>query len=198
MLKNLIYVVGLTLSLAVASGRAEVPPQPSTAPAEPDKLTGGDDLGKHQAALAQIRESLARHNLTAAELQALREQIDPLSDSTSATLKRLESHLAAIKERLDQLGPKPDAKAPRESPAVTAERTSQQKSYTDISEVVKQARALAAEAEQTRTPIDAEDLGKLQAALVQIRESLARHNLTAAELQALRDATASDKVSPTT
>ena len=153
MLKNLIYVVGLTLSLAVASGRAEVPPQPSTAPADPDKLTGGDDLGKHQAALAQIRESLARHNLTAAELQALREQIDPLSDSTSATLKRLESHLAAIKERLDQLGPKPDAKAPPESPAVTAERTSQQKSYTDISEVVKQARALAAEAEQTRTSI---------------------------------------------
>jgi potassium-dependent mechanosensitive channel len=116
-------------------------------------LTGGDDLGKHQAALAQIRESLARHNLTAAELQALREQIDPLSDSTRATLERLESHLAAIKERLDQLGPKPDAKAPPESPAVTAERTSQQKSYTDISEVVKQARALAAEAEQTRTSI---------------------------------------------
>ena len=118
-------------------------------------MTGGDDLGKHQAALAQIRESLARHNLTAAELQALREQIDPLSDSTRATLKRLESHLAAIKERLDQLGPKPDAKAPPESPAVTAERTSQQKSYTDISEVVKQARALAAEAEQTHTSITA-------------------------------------------
>ena len=98
MLKNLIYAVGLTLSLAVASGRAEVPPQPSTAPAEPDKLTGGDDLGKHQAALAQIRESLARHNLTAAELQALREQIDRLSDSIRATLERLESHLAAIKE----------------------------------------------------------------------------------------------------
>jgi potassium-dependent mechanosensitive channel len=121
LLKNLIYVVGLTLSLAVASGRAEVPPQPSTAPAEPDKLTGGDDLGKHQAALAQIRESLARHNLTAAELQALREQIDPLSDSTSATLKRLESHLAAIKERLDQLGPKPDAKAPPERLKVVCE-----------------------------------------------------------------------------
>ena len=152
MLKNLLYAVGLALSLAVASGRAEVPPQPSTAPAEPDKLTGGDDLGKHQAALAQIRESLARHNLTAAELQALREQIDRLSDSIRATLERLESHLAAIKERLDQLGPKPDAKAPRESPAVTAERTSQQKSYADISEV-EAGPCAAAEAEQTRTSI---------------------------------------------
>jgi small-conductance mechanosensitive channel len=82
-----------------------------------------EDLGKLQGALAQIRESLARHNLTAAELQALREQIDPLSDSTSATLKRLESHLAAIKERLDQLGPKPDAKAPPTTAAIT-ERSS--------------------------------------------------------------------------
>src|SRR2546423_7870917 len=104
-------------------------------------------------------QGFRRHNLRSAELQALREQIDPVSDSIRATLKRLEPTLAATKERLDQLGPKPDAKAPRENPAVTAERTSQQKSYADISEVVKQARALAAEAEQTRTSIDAEDLG---------------------------------------
>ncbi len=187
MLKNLIYAVGLALLLAVASGRAEVPPQPSTAPAEPDKLTGGDDLGKHQAALAQIRESLARHNLTAAELQALREQINSLSDSIGTAVQRLEPRLAAIKERLDQLRPKPNTKAPPEGPAVKAERISQEKSYKDISEALKRARVLAADAEQARTSIDTEDLGRLQAALVQIKDSLERGSLTAAELQALRE-----------
>ena len=80
-----------------------------------------EDLGKPQVALAQIKESLERRNLAAAELQALRDQIDRVSDSVLAALRRLEPRLAAIKERLDQLGPKPDAKAPPESPAVATE-----------------------------------------------------------------------------
>src|SRR3984893_7005358 len=169
LLKFLICVLGLVM--ANASGRAEAPtaPQPSTLPAARalDELPGSDELGKLQAALAQIKENLERRNLTAAELQGLREQIAPLSDSILAALQRLEPRLAGIKERLDQLGPKSDAKASPESPAVAAERASQQKNYSDISEVVKQARRLAAEAEQTRTSIDAEDLDKLQVALAQ-------------------------------
>src|ERR1700730_2267861 len=189
LLTFLICVLGLVM--AIASGRAEAPaaPQPSTVPAAPalDELPSSDELGKLQAALAQIKENLERRNLAAAELQALREQIDRVSDSILAALRRLEPRLAAIKERLDQLGPKPDAKAPPESPAVAAERASQQKSYSDINEVVQRARLLAAEAEQTRTSIDAEDLDKLQAALAQIRESLERRNLAVAELQGLRE-----------
>jgi potassium efflux system protein len=189
LLKFLICVLGLVM--ANASGRAEAPtaPQPSTLPAARalDELPGSDELGKLQAALAQIKENLERRNLTAAELQGLREQIAPLSDSILAALQRLEPRLAGIKERLDQLGPKPDAKAPPESPAVAAERASQQKNYSDISEVVKRARLLAAEAEQTRTSIDAEDLDKLQAALAQIKESLERRNLAVAELHGLRE-----------
>src|SRR3984893_8928394 len=185
LLKFLICVLGLVM--AIASGRAEVPaaPQTSTVPAARalDELPGSEELGKLQAALAQIKENLERR----AELQGLREQIDPLSDSILAALQRLEPRLAGIKERLDQLGPKPDAKAPPESPAVAAERASQQKNYSDISEVVKRARLLAAEAEQTRTSIDAEDLDKLQAALAQIRESLERRNLAVAELHGLRE-----------
>src|ERR1700731_2659536 len=157
LLKFLICVLGLVM--AIASGRAEAPaaPQPSTVPAAPalDELPGSDELGKLQAALAQIKENLERRNLAAAELQALRDQIDRVSDSVLAALRRLEPRLAAIKERLDQLGPKPDAKAPPESPAVATERASQQKSYSDTSEVMKRARLLAAEAEQTRTSITA-------------------------------------------
>src|SRR5580704_601589 len=82
LLKFLICVLGLVM--ANASGRAEAPPapQPSTLPAARalDELPGSDELGKLQAALAQIKENLERRNLTAAELQGLREQIAPLSD----------------------------------------------------------------------------------------------------------------------
>jgi hypothetical protein len=146
-----------------------------------------EDLGRLQAALAQIKISLERRSLTAAELQALREQIDPLAVSIAAVIQRLEPRLAAIKDRLDQLGPKPDAKAPPESPIATAERASQQKVYSDISEVVKRAHVLAAEAEQLHTSIDAEDLGKPEVALAKVKEGLERRNLTPADLQALRE-----------
>ena len=69
----------------------------------------------------------------------------------------------------------------------TAERASQQKVYSDISEVVKRAHVLAAEAEQLHTSIDAEDLGKPEAALAKVKEGLERRNLTPADLQALRE-----------
>ena len=82
LLKVLICVLGLVM--ANASVRAEAPtaPQPSTLPAARalDELPGSDELGKLQAALAQIKENLERRNPTAAELQGLREQIAPLSD----------------------------------------------------------------------------------------------------------------------
>ena len=191
LLKYLSYVFGLVVFLALSSVRAEAPaqPQPSKQPAGPvlDELPGGDELGKLQASLAQIKASLERRNLTAAELQTLREQTDSLSDSIGAAVQRLEARLAAIKERLDQLQPRPKAKAPPEGPAVKAERISQVKSYNDISEAVKRARALAAETQQLRASVDAEDLGRLQAALAQIKDNLERRDLTAAELQALRE-----------
>jgi potassium efflux system protein len=190
-LKYLSYVFGLVVFLALSSVRAEAPaqPQPSKQPAAPvlDELPGGDELGKLQASLAQIKASLERRNLTAAELQTLREQTDSLSDSIGAAVQRLEARLAAIKERLDQLQPRPKAKAPPEGPAVKAERISQVKSYNDISEAVKRARTLAAETQQLRASVDAEDLGRLQAALAQIKDNLERRDLTAAELQALRE-----------
>ena len=191
MLKYLICVFGLVLFLAIAPASAEAPAhtQPSKQAAAPalDKLPDSDELGNLQASLAQIKQSLERRNLTAAELQALREQIDSLLELIGVVVQRLESRLAAINERLGQLGPKPSAKAPPESPAVMAERVSQQKSYSDVSDAVKQAWLLAAEAEQARILIDAEGLSRLQADLALIKESFERRDLSDSEFQALRE-----------
>src|ERR1700752_3331679 len=97
--KYLSYVFGLVVFLAISSARAEAPvhPPPSKQPAAPvlDEVSGGDELGKFQASLAQIKASFERRNLTAAELQALRVQMDSLSDSIGAAVQRLEPRLAA-------------------------------------------------------------------------------------------------------
>ena len=124
-------------------------------PAPPEQAPIGPALDKLSASLKQIEASLERHDLTDADLQALRQQIDPISDAVADALDRLTPRLDEIKARLDQLGPKPDDSAPPESPAVTAERADQQKLYNDTGELLKRARLLAVEADQTGATITA-------------------------------------------
>ena len=130
------------------------PPAPPR-PAPPAQAPIGPALDKLSASLKQIEASLERHDLTDADLQALRQQIDPISDAVAGVLDRLTPDLARIKARLDQLGPKPDDSAPPENPAVTAERAGQQKLYNDTDELSKRARLLGVEADQTGATVTA-------------------------------------------
>ncbi|MGH6844000.1 MAG: DUF3772 domain-containing protein [Methylocella sp.] len=142
-----------------ANGQASqpaTPPAPPQSAAPPEQAPIGPALDKLGVSLKQIEASLERHDLTDAELQALRQQIDPISATVSDALDRLTPRLAGIKARLDQLGPKPDDSAPPESPAVTAERADQQKLYNDTDELSKRARLLAVEADQTGARITAQ------------------------------------------
>ncbi|HUZ91411.1 MAG TPA: DUF3772 domain-containing protein, partial [Methylocella sp.] len=133
-----------------ANGSASQPASPP-----PEQAPIGPALDKLGASLKQIEASLEHHDLTDADLQGLRQQIDPISASVSDALNRLTPRLAGIKTRLDQLGPKPDDSAPPESPEVTAERASQQKLYSDTDELLKRARLLAVQADQTGANITA-------------------------------------------
>ena len=130
------------------------PPAPPR-PTPPEQAPLGPVLDKLSASLKQVEASLERHDLTDAALQALRQQIDPISDAVAGALDRLTPRLAGIKERLDQLGQKPDDQAPAESPEVTAERAGQQQLYNDTDELLKRARLLAVQADQTRANITA-------------------------------------------
>jgi potassium-dependent mechanosensitive channel len=141
-----------------ASGQAAQPmgpPAPPPAPPPPEQVPVGPVLDQLSASLKQIEASLERHDLTDAELQDLRQQIDPISAAVSGALDRLTPRLDAIKTRLDQLGPKPDDSSPPESPEVTAERDRQQKLYNDTGELLKRARLLAVQADQTGANITA-------------------------------------------
>jgi potassium-dependent mechanosensitive channel len=131
------------------------PPAPVQSPPPPEQVPIGPVLDKLSASLKLIEASLERHDLTDAELQDLRQQIDPVSAAASDAVDRLTPRLAGIKTRLDQLGPKPDDQAAPESPAVTADRADQQKLYNDTDELLKRARLIAVQAEQYGTTITA-------------------------------------------
>ena len=77
-----------------------------------EQVPVGPVLDQLSASIKQIEASLERNDRTDAELQDLRQQIDPVSAAFSGALDRLTSRLDAIKTRLDQLGPKPDDSSP--------------------------------------------------------------------------------------
>ena len=144
MLKYLACLIGVVALLAIMSARGEAPA--ASGPASSSAARAAGALDKFSASLKQIEASLERHDLTDADLQALRQQIDPIADAVASALDRLTPRLAEIKARLDQLGPKPDDFGPPESPAVTADRADQQKLHNDTDELSKRARLLAVEA----------------------------------------------------
>jgi len=126
--------------------------QAPTAPPEtpiPQKI---DEIAN---ALQKIETTLGQGSLTDAALASLRADTDPLVPDLQNIIDRLTPALAAYQTRLDQLGPKPDDKAPPESPAVTADRQEQQDGYNKADALMKRAKLLSVQADQTITRIAA-------------------------------------------
>jgi small-conductance mechanosensitive channel len=115
----------------------------------------GPDLDKIGAALKEIAASLDKSDLADADLQRLRQRLDPVSASAAAAIDKLTPRLSAVQARLDQLGPKPADDAAPESPSVTAEREDQENALNDAQELLKRARLIAVQAEQTGAVITA-------------------------------------------
>lgn len=152
-------------------------PQPPAAPppqaAPPEEAPAGPALDKLGASLKQIETSLESQSVTDQELQNLRQRLDPVARAIGAVIDRLTPRLGAFKDRLDQLGPKPAEGAPPESPAVTEERDNQQKLYNDTDELLKRARLLAVQADQTAAEITARRRALFTRSLFQRAASIA-------------------------
>lgn len=141
-----------------AKGQAPPPdrPKPADQPAPaPEQAPVGPTLDKLGASLKQVEATLEGHDLTDSDLQALRQQIDPIAHDVAGIIDRLTPFLAGIKARLEQLGSKPGDEEPPESPTVTGERAEQEKLYNDSDELTKRARLLAVQAGQTGDAITA-------------------------------------------
>jgi len=119
---------------------AEAPPQPDVPiPQRIETIS---------TALQKVETSLQNLDLSDSALAELRGTAEPLSTDVQRIIEQLTPALAAYKTRLDQLGPKPDDKAPPESPAVTADRQDQQTGYNNTDALLKRARLLAVQIDQ--------------------------------------------------
>jgi small-conductance mechanosensitive channel len=149
---------------ALAQTDSGSPPGPQPTPAQ--------RIDQARATLDQIDKALSNRTLSDTQLAELRGQIEPIDTSANDVVAQLTPILAGIKARLDQLGPKPADNAPAESPQITAERADQQKRLGDVDEVLKRARLIAVQADQTADHIASRRRELFTSALFQRANSL--------------------------
>jgi potassium efflux system protein len=123
-----------------------------TPAAEPSRQNASQRLDGVRAELDQLEQSLRRDDLTDAQLVLRRADVDPLAATVQEVIDQLTPRLDSSKARLDQLGPKTD-KQPPEDASVDSERADQQKIFNDIDGLLKRARLLGVELEQTKALI---------------------------------------------
>jgi potassium-dependent mechanosensitive channel len=87
-----------------------------------------------------------------AELQRLRQSLDPLRDELRGLIDEAQPAFDQAKSQLEQLGPKPDKAAP-ESAEVAREREQREKGVSELDEVIKLGRTLVLRVDQLTTEI---------------------------------------------
>src|SRR5918998_184316 len=154
-------VVGAALVTAVSGGggggrNPATPPTPAVASPAPlasaESRAARAKLDAYKAELDQKEAALQRQRLTGAELQTLRQEIDPVAEGIRAIVDDFGPRVEGAKARLDQLGPKPE-EAPPESPDVARERTAREAALADLGETQRLAKTLLVQAEQLTTQI---------------------------------------------
>ncbi len=139
-------------ALAAAQGPT-APSDKSAAPAISDAAV----LDAAKLGLDQIATAIGNPSLDDAELAREAAAIAPISAKIQDVLAKAAPRQAAIKARLDQLGPAPDPKAnppaAPEDPAVARDRADQTKIFTAIDDVSKRANLLELRAEQIASAI---------------------------------------------
>ena len=134
-----LLLCALTLALGATLSFAQAPAPVAVAA---QKLDGV------RASVEQIEQALGKRELGDAALLELRASIEPLNTTLKNALDDLTPKLDAAREQLEQLGPKPDEKAPPEAPAVAAERAGLQKQFEDADAAVKRAKLLSVRLDQ--------------------------------------------------
>ncbi len=145
----------LTLAAGVAHAPAQQPPAaPAAAPAAPvDPKSPRGRLDSVRLELSQIETVLARPDLGDDELMRQRLRLQPSLDQLRLIVDQQAPLVEQAKLKLDQLGAKPDDKAPPESAEIARERELRAKAYADADETLKIARASLLQAEQLQSTI---------------------------------------------
>lgn len=123
---------------------------PLTALAQPADTTASPRarLDSIRGELTQIEASLANPNVSDEELQRQRLRLQPLLDQLRILTEEQGPRTEQARLRLDQLGAKPDANAPPETPDVGREREMRTKAFGEADETLKIGRATLLQGEQ--------------------------------------------------
>jgi small-conductance mechanosensitive channel len=156
-----IFALTAVAGSAPASSQAQAPAQSQAqAPKPADVATVSSEtkatrakLDAYKADLDQKEATLSGRELSDGELQALRQQIEPVAESIRGLVDGLNPKLDAARARLEQLGPKPKEGQPDESPDVARERAEREAAVAELDETQRLGRTLLVQAEQLGTQI---------------------------------------------
>ena len=165
-------------TIAVAQTPPEAVPAPTAAQTLPSpEADASRKLDQSADLLKRIETVVQDRDIAKKALQTQQDKVTPLLGKLQTLLDRLNTHLAAAKARLDQLGPPPTAKAAPENPQVTKERQTQQNDFERVDALVKRAKLLAVQAQQINARIIQRLRAKFTYSLLERGPSLADPNL---------------------
>jgi potassium efflux system protein len=144
-----------------ASAQPQAAPQAAPAPAAAAPATSISaetkavraKLDGFKADLDQKEAAIQGRTMSDADLQNIRVQIEPIIAEIRTVVDELTPKLEASKQRLTQLGPKPDKGQPEESADVARDRAEREAAVAELDETQRLGRALLVQAEQLNTQI---------------------------------------------
>ena len=142
---RLLCLALLWLSLGLGAALAQ------PAPIDPNSPRARLDAIRTE--LTQIEGVVDMPSATDADLQRQRLRLQPSLDQLRKLIDDQTPRVDQAKAKLDQLGPKPEASAPPESPDIAKERDARTKAYADADETLRLAKAALLQAEQLQTSI---------------------------------------------
>ena len=122
-------------------------------PAAPDPTAVAPRLEAIRSELGQVETQLAAKDATDDQLQRQRQRVQPLIEQLRDLVEAQAPRTEQARLRLEQLGAKPDAKAPPESAEIARQREEREKGFADADETLKIARATLLQAEQIQATI---------------------------------------------
>ncbi|EIM25121.1 DUF3772 domain-containing protein [Microvirga lotononidis] len=130
-------------------------PAPAVAPApvSPETKAARAKLDGFKADLEQKEAAIQGRVMADADLQNIRQQLEPIIAEIRKVIEEQAPKLDASKQRLSQLGPKPDKGQPEESADVARDRAEREAAVAELDETQRLGRALLVQAEQLSTQI---------------------------------------------
>lgn len=140
--------MAVALLLALAALFITVPLSPSAAQPSSDAQVIRDKMEGLRAIVDGVEAALGRDGLRSSDLDDLRARLDPVRAQLDAGIDVLDPLLADFNKRIQEIGAKPAADAPPESPSITEERDTLIARAADLDGVLKQAKLLKVRVDQ--------------------------------------------------